>query len=107
MQTENEKFFKPAQNTELHISNNIKICGIKYFHLIVIETTLYLYNTLIKNKSADRILGEKYLPVICLVPDSSPNLYSSVGSWLTYDGGILVSFGGMEKSLTHKIRGTN
>lgn len=43
LQTENEQDRTPAKNPELHILNNIKICGIKYCHIIVIETALYLY----------------------------------------------------------------
>ena len=47
LQTENEKDRRPAKNPELHILNNIKICGIKYCHIIVIECALYLYNKFI------------------------------------------------------------
>ena len=75
--TENEKDRPPAKNPELHILNNIKICGIKYNHLIVMETALYLYAKLAKIKGVENPAGEINLPTICVFSESSEDVFSS------------------------------
>ena len=104
LQTENEKDRRPAKNPERHILNNIKICGIKYNHLIVIETALYLYNKLIKNKGIKNPDGEIYSPIICLLPEPSGNVFFSSPKWLAYDGGIILSVGVKQQLISHRIR---
>ena len=102
--TENEKNRPPAKNPELHILNNIKICGIKYCHIIVIETALYLYKKLMKNKGIKNPEGEINLPIICVLPESSENVFSSSPKWLAFDGGIILSFGDQPQLISHRIR---
>lgn len=102
--TENEQDRTPANNPELHILNNIKICGIKYCHIIVIETALYLYKKLIKNKEIKNPEGEINLPIICTMPKSSEDVFSSSPNWLAYDGGIIRSFGDRPQLISHRIR---
>ena len=102
--TENEKDSIPAKNPELHILNNIKIYGIKYNHLIVIETALYLYAKLVKIKEVENPAGEINLPTICVFPESSEDVFSSSPNWLAYDGGIILSFGDRPQLISHKIR---
>ena len=104
MQGEHEKVSKPAKNPELHILNNIKIFGIKYFHIIVIESALYLYQKLLENKAIEKPKGEIYMATVCLCPNSSENVFSNHLSWLTFDGGIIPSFGFEKKLISHRIR---
>ena len=104
MQPENEKDYKPAKNPELHILNNIKAFGIKYTHLIVIESALYLYKKLLKNKAIEKPKGETYIATVCLYPCSSENVFSNHRSWISYDGGIIASFGNEKKLISHRIR---
>ena len=104
MQGEHEKVSKPAKNPELHILNNIKTFGIKFTHIIVIESALYLYNKLLENKAIERPKGEIYLATLCLYQCSSENVFSNHRSWLAYDGGIISSFGNVKKQISHRIR---
>ena len=104
MQSEHEKDVNPAQNPELHILNNIKTFGIKFSHIIVIESALYLYKILLENKEIERPKGEIYLATLCLIPHSSENVFSNHRSWLAYDGGISLSFGSEKKLISHRIR---
>ena len=57
LRTENEKDTDPSRNPELHILNNIKIHGLKFNHIVVIETALYLY----RKRSAGRPGGIRRL----------------------------------------------
>ncbi len=102
--TENEKDRPPAKNPELHILNNIKICGIKYCHVIVIETALYLYKKLVKSKEIKNPEGEINLPIIGVSPESSGDVFSSSQKWLAFDGGIAFSFGDRPQLISHRIR---
>ena len=104
MQTEHEKDFNPAKNPDLHILNNIKIHGIKFSHIIVIESALYLYKNLLKNKAIERPKGEIYIATVCLLPCTSENVFSKHQRWLAYDGGIILSFGNQKQLLSHRIR---
>ena len=104
MHTENEMDSEPSKNPKLHILNNIKIYGIKYNHLIVIETALYLYAKLLKNKEIENPKGEKNIPTICVFSESPEGVFSSSPKWLAYDGGIILSFGDRPQLISHKIR---
>ena len=103
----NEKKSKPAQNPKLHILNNIKIFGIKYNHLIVIESALYLYEKLFENKMIERPKGDIYLAKPCLCASSDEDVFSDHSGWLAYDGGIMLSFGDKKRLISHKIRAVN
>ena len=104
MQSEHEKDFKPAKNPEPHILNNMKIFGIKFTHIIVIESALYLYDELLEIKAIERPKGEIFIATLCLYPCSSENVFSNHRSWLSYDGGIILSFGNEKKLISHRIR---
>ena len=102
--TENEKDRPPAKNPELHILNNLKIYGIKYCHIIVIECALHLYNKIIENKEVKNPEGEINLPIICVFSESSEDIFSSSQKWLAFDGGIAFSFGDRPQLISHRIR---
>ena len=102
--TENEKDRPPAKNPELHILNNLKIYGIKYCHIIVIECALHLYNKLIENKEVKNPEGEINLPIFCVFSESSEDVFSSSQKWLAFDGGIAFSFGDRPQLISHRIR---
>ena len=109
LQIENEMDLKPkknspAKNPEIHILNNLKVCGIKYSHIIIIECALYLYKKLIENKELRSPEGEISLPTICLVLESSEDVFSNAPSWLAFDGELILSFGGTKRLISHRIR---
>ena len=107
LKTENEKDSKPAKDPEFHILNNISILGMKYTHIIVIESALYLYGELLENKGIEKPKGETYLVKPCFFTSSSEDVFSNNPSWLTYNGGIILSFGDQKKLISHKIRAVN
>lgn len=102
--TENEKDRTPAKNPEQHILNNLKIHGIKYCHIIVIETALYLYAKLLKNMEIENPAGEINLPTICVFSKSSEDVFCSSQKWLEFDVGIALSFGNQPQLISHRIR---
>ena len=94
---------RAVKNPELHILSNITICGMKYNHIVVIESALYLYSKLHENKSTERPEGGVYIPTFCSVPE---DVFSSHRNWIAFDGGFLISFGGREQTISHRIRAT-
>ena len=104
MRTETEKDTNPSRNPELHILNNVKICGIKFNHIVVIESALHLYKTLVGNTGLEKPEGEVVLPTLCLVSESTESIFSAARNFLHFDGGVILSFGGEPKSISHKIR---
>ena len=48
------KPFKPAKEPALHILNNITLFGVRFPHVIVIESALYLYERLLDESSIQR-----------------------------------------------------
>ena len=101
-QTENETNYKPANRPDLHILNNLKIFGIKYSHIILMETALYLYDELLKHKEIERPKGAIYLVKPAFVEPA--DAFSHCRSWLAYDGGIMLSFGHKPQLISHRIR---
>lgn len=104
LRTESERETNPIRNPEIHILNNIKICGIKYNHIVVIECALYLYRILLDNKELEKPQGEIDMPTLGLVSEISKDTFSSAGNFLAYDGGVILSFGGTEKKILHRIK---
>lgn len=104
LRTETEKDTNPSRNPELHILNNIKICGIKFNHIVVIETALYLYRTLIDNTEIENPKGPVNLPTFCLVQEPTDDISSAPQNFLTFDGGVIMSFGENAKTIAHRIR---
>ncbi len=86
--------FRVVKDSEIHILGHLRTCGIRYSHLIVFQTAMYLYNQLAQKGSPS--------PVLCLeVPD---DVFSSAQAWLRFDGGLAMSFGTEERTIRHRIR---
>ena len=101
---ENEQDTDPSRNPELHILNNIMIYGLKFNHIVVIETALYLYRKLIDHDGVDRPKGEIKFPTICLLWKSTADIFSAPRNFLAYDGGVILSFQGKAHTISHRIR---
>ena len=104
MRTEDERDSELSKNPEVHILNNVKIMGIKYTHIIVMECAIYLYDKLIDNDKISKPKGEKIIPTPCMLNESPEDIFSSVRKFLSYDGGHALSFGGRETLISHRIR---
>ena len=109
LQTENEINLKsnrnsPAKNPEQHILNNIKLFGIKYTHIIIIESALYLYDKLVDIGEIERPKGDIFRVKPCLCTDLSEDVFGNDTSWLAFDGGLMLSFGSTKQVIKHKIK---
>ena len=88
---EGHKPLKAARNPEPHILNNITLFEIRYTHLIVIETALYLYAKLLDEPSIQRPLGDIYI----VEPGFDCPLEQATSprpNWLRYDGEVTMVF---------------
>ena len=93
---------KPAP----HILDAITVFGIRYAHLIVIESALYLYEKLLNESSIKRPSGDLYkvrMRVGC--PPEQAEFPCS--DWIKFQGGMMVSFSPGPRVIRHKIRAVN
>ncbi len=98
-----QKASRAARNPAPHILNAVTMCGIRYLHLVVIETALYIYQKLLGVDSIKRPTGEIYmikLGVACS-PDQADSLHPD---WVTFQGGMTVSFSETPTVIRHKIK---
>lgn len=91
-----------AKASELLILSNVRVCGVRYHHAIVIQTTLCLYQKLFETKSVPGFEKELKLPVLSFMPADG---FSPEQRWLSFDGGLMTSLGGGEQVISHNIRG--
>ena len=100
---EGQEPFKPAKYPAPYLLNNITLFGLRYPHLIVIETALYLYYSLLDEPSIQRPDGEIYQEIPAFVcheeQASSPR-----PDWLQFEGSIMVTFATEVKSTRYTIR---
>ncbi len=99
-----ETFYGPANKPQLHILNNIRICGIKYNHIVVIETAIYLYGKIIQNELLKTLKEATHEPTICFFLSTSEDIFLNHHEWLSYDGGVMISYGGTKRVISHRIR---
>jgi len=93
---------RAAKASELHILSNVRVCGVRYHHAIVIQTTLYLYQKLFETKLIPEFSKELKLPVLCFIP---ADVFSPERTWLSFEGGLMLSLGGGgEQIILHNIR---
>ena len=97
------KPFKPATEPALHLLNNIMLFGIRFAHVIVIESALYLYERLLDEPSIQRPEGGLYMlkPGFACAADQAG---SSRPDWLRFEGTMMMSFSSKPKSTRHTIR---
>ena len=102
-EVEGHKPYKPAQDPELHILNNITLFGIRYAHVIVIESALYLYERLLDETSIQRPSGDIYLvkPGFACPAEQAG---SSRPDWLRFEGTMMMAFSSERRLTRHTIR---
>ena len=85
-QIKDEEDFGSAKRPDIHILHGIGFFGIRYGHIVVIETAMYIYEQVIGNKSVERPLGGLFVlrPWFEGFPEEAG---SSSPSWLDFDGG--------------------
>ena len=106
LEIEGQEHLKAARNPEIHILNNVTLFGIRYAHMIVIKSALYLYGKLLEEPAIERPSGDHYMikpRLICTQEQAT----SPRPDWVRFEGMTIVSFG-REKMLTrHTIKAVN
>ena len=102
-EVDGQKSFRPAKEPDLHLLNNITLFGIRFPHLIVIETALYLYDRLLDEPSIQRPGGDIYLvkPGFTCREDQAN---SPRPDWLRFEGTIMMTFAAEPGLTRHTIR---
>ena len=98
-----ESASKAARNPAPHILNAVTVCGIRYAHLITIESALYLYEKLLDESSIKRPSGDIYTikPGVACSPDQAE---SPRPDWVAFRGTMMISFTDVPKVVRHKIK---
>lgn len=94
---------KATRNPAPHILNALTFCGIRYAHLVVIESALYLYDVLLEHESVTRPKGDVYrikIGVAC-DPDQSE---TETPNWANFRGTMMVAFNNAPTVIRHEIR---
>ena len=93
------------QDRKIDILSSIKIAGLSYNHIVIVETALCLYRKLAQNKKIEHGIENIEIPLFNLVFNCSDDVLTSYGEWLTFAGTMDISLsGGLEFS--HRIRAT-
>ena len=99
---EGEKPSPAAAKPAPHILNAVTLFGIRYAHLIVIESAMYLYDTLLDQDSIVRPKGEIYsvkLGVECTRDQAE----SPQPDWIRFQGTMMMSFSNAPTVIRHEI----
>ena len=97
------KPFKPAKEPALHILNNLTLFGVRFGHVIVIESALYLYERLLDERSIQRPDGDIYV----VKPGFSCPAEQAVSprpDWLRFNGTMMMTFSSEPKLTRYTIR---
>ena len=102
---EGERKSRAAANPAPHILNAVSFCGVRYAHLVVIESALYLYEKLLGAGSIERPGGDIYTvtPAVACSPEQAASVRPD---WVRFQGGMMVSFSPAPRMIRHRIRAT-
>ena len=104
LQAEDEKPDGPFKHPERHILDNVTVFGMKYTHIVVIECALYLYEMLADGGHIERLADEKWRLRLSFVTLDEVGFFSAKQDWLRFAGGLILTIGTAERSITHRIR---
>lgn len=105
MRTESEKPRGPFLHPEPHILDNVMVFGMKYTHIVVVECALYLYEMLVEGGHVERREDdEKRTLRLSFGPVEENGFFSPGQKWLRFAGGLMLSFGGEDRTVAHRIR---
>ena len=104
LQAEGKQVRGPFRNPERHILDNVTVFGMKYTHIVVIECALYLYEMLADGGHIERLRGKEWRLRPSFVTTDKDEFFSAKLDWLGFAGGVILSIGTGERSITHSIR---
>ena len=76
----------------------------KYTHIVVIECALYLYEMLADGGHIERLGDKEWRFRPSFVALEQDEFFSAKPNWLGFAGGLILSIGTAERSITHRIR---
>lgn len=94
---------KAARNPAPHILNALTFCGIRYAHLVVIESALYLYDALLEHDSVTRPKGEIYSMRLGVACDAD-QIETETPNWANFQGNMMIAFNNTPTVIRHEIR---
>ncbi|MCY3808962.1 MAG: hypothetical protein OXG58_05990 [Gemmatimonadetes bacterium] len=94
----------PFRNPERHILDNVTVFGMKYTHLVVIESALYLYEMLADGGHIARLGDDKWRLRPSFVAEDEDGFFSGRQGWLGYAGGLIPGIGTPARTIAHRIR---
>lgn len=90
-----------TKNPERHILDNLTVCGIRYTHMIVIESAFYLLDKLLNADVLDLSSGSVRRVIPSFVPQEP---FGNHRGWLALQGGLMLSLGDSPRNISHRIR---
>ena len=102
LQPQDEQSRGPFRYRERHILDNVTVFGVKYTHMVVVETALYLYERLVDVGHVERPEKEWRMRASFVAAEGEGFFESA--EWLGFAGGLILSLGGREQSISHRIR---
>ena len=93
---------KAVRNPAPHILNAVTFCGIRFAHLIVIESAMYLYDALLDNKSVARPKGDLFRMKLGVGWDADGN-ESDTPKWARFQGTMMIAFHNAPTVIRHEI----
>ena len=94
---------RAARNPAPHILNAVTFCGIRFAHLVVIESGMYLYDALLDNKSVACPKGDLYRMKLGVGWDADQNESETPG-WARFQGTMMIAFHNAPTVIRHEIR---
>jgi hypothetical protein len=92
-----------ARNPAPHILNAVTFCGVRFAHLIVIESAMYLYGALFENESVACPKGDLSGMKLGVGWDTDPN-EADAPKWASFKGTMMVALHNAPKVIRHEIR---
>ena len=86
-----------------HILNALTFCGVRYAHLVVIESALYLLDALIGNEAVTRAPGDLYRVQLAVACDAD-EAESETPTWVSFRGTMMMAFNNAPAVIRHEIR---
>ena len=93
--------FRVIKDGQIHILSHIVVCGVRYSHAIAIEAAMHLYRQLTRNDDIVTPEGAGEILEFNVAPEA---VFEDGQDWLRFSGGLAMSLGGGEQSITHRVR---
>ena len=84
--------------------DSVTIFGVKYTHIVVIESALYLYEKLVDEGHANGPGDVEWRLRPGLWTGDGEQFFSEQQNWLRFAGGLIIAFGSEGRHIAHRIR---